>query len=351
MRGFYSATLLDRLLHQFDNPAKAEADLGKQCDLICGTSTGAILACGLAAGKTLPDIADFYRQHGEKIFPCPMPNFTAGRLTWLLCRFLGPAARAAKLRNGLECAFGSHTLGDIYRDREIALCFPAVNAATYKARVFKTPHIPGNRMDDDHQLVDICMACTAAPLFFPIHPIPISKKDKDDRGDKDYQYFVDGGLWANNAVLLALVEALRMTEMQRDIEILSVGTASPPKGDTATLLKDLKWGAWKWKVGIEINEMSISAQEHGYDSIAKIVARTLSQAMSRDGLKMEVVRLAEVCRSGKRYAAINLDRAGKTAIKAMIEMADEDAASICSNEEAEGYSLVRDFFHKAPPRR
>ena len=343
MRGFYSATLLDRLLHQFDNPAKAEADLGKQCDLICGTSTGAILACGLAAGKTLPDIADFYRQHGEKIFPCPMPNFTAGRLMWLLCRFLGPAARAAKLRDGLKCAFKSDTLGGLYRDRGIALCLPAVNAATYKARVFKTPHIPGNRMDDDHKLVDICMACTAAPLFFPIHRIPINKHD--------YQYFVDGGLWANNAVILALVEALRMTKMQRDIQILSVGTASPPKGNPAALLKDLKWGAWKWKVGIEINEMSVNAQEDGYDNIAKIIARTLSQSMYRDGLTMEIVRLPEVCRSAERYAAINLDRAGKTAINAMVEMADEDAASICSNEEAEGYSLVRDFFHKAPPRR
>ena len=199
-------------------------------------------------------------------------------------------------------------------------------------------------MDDGHKLVDICMASAAAPLFFPIHPILISDKGKDDG---DYQYFVDGGLWANNAILLALVEALRMTDMRRDIEILSVGTASPPKGDTAELLKNLNWGAWKWKAGIEINEMSVSAQEHGYDSIAKIIARTLS----RDGRKVEVVRLAEVCRSGKRYAAINLDRAGKTAIKAMIEMADEDAASICSNEEAEGYSLVRDFFQKAPPRR
>lgn len=54
MRGLYTSSLLRALARFADQRfLKQEPDLGKSFDLICGTSTGAILACGLAAGIPL----------------------------------------------------------------------------------------------------------------------------------------------------------------------------------------------------------------------------------------------------------------------------------------------------------
>ena len=54
MRGLYSATLLQVLAKRFNREFHdKEPDVGKAFDLICGTSTGAILACALAAGIPL----------------------------------------------------------------------------------------------------------------------------------------------------------------------------------------------------------------------------------------------------------------------------------------------------------
>src|SRR5258705_1882392 len=39
-----------------------------QADLVAGTSTGGIIALGLAAGKTVDELISLYRDNGEKIF-------------------------------------------------------------------------------------------------------------------------------------------------------------------------------------------------------------------------------------------------------------------------------------------
>ena len=52
IRGLYSACFLKSLVGQFDKRYNAKSeenpDIGNAFDLICGTSTGAILTCALA---------------------------------------------------------------------------------------------------------------------------------------------------------------------------------------------------------------------------------------------------------------------------------------------------------------
>ena len=52
MRGLYTASVLKSLMNRVSKPGN-DKDIGKGFDLIVGTSTGGILACGLVAG--IPD--------------------------------------------------------------------------------------------------------------------------------------------------------------------------------------------------------------------------------------------------------------------------------------------------------
>src|SRR4029077_17582451 len=65
-------------------------------DLIAGTSTGGILAIGLAMGLTAEELLNFYRERGPRIFPATsFIDRTAGLLRQI---FRGPKISQATLR-------------------------------------------------------------------------------------------------------------------------------------------------------------------------------------------------------------------------------------------------------------
>lgn len=65
MRGLYTASLLETLAQRFDKFKTVDPDLGKVFDLICGTSTGAILASALALGISLKKVQGLYIEKGK----------------------------------------------------------------------------------------------------------------------------------------------------------------------------------------------------------------------------------------------------------------------------------------------
>ena len=330
----YSATLLDALVRRFNSEQKIEVlDLGKKCDLICGTSTGAILACGLVAGVPLKNIIELYTEYGKKIFKRGYPKSFLARILWLLRHLSKPSAEAKQLNNVLHSIFKEETIKGIYNKRSIAFCIPTVNAATYKAWVFKSPHLSGKNRDDHYKLVDVCMASASAPIFFPLHSI-VNPENKND-----IQVFVDGGLWANNPVLLALVEAMQIAPQDANINIISIGTVSTPNGDPRKLEKRA-WGITRWKCGLESMEMAITAQAYGYDSAAKFIANTLSKS----GRKIHLERLEETPKSPEQYSAIGIDKADRIAINTMSTLAENDANNIHSTHNGDDNSIVRKFF-------
>lgn len=343
MRGLYSAALLDTLIKRV-NGGSDIVDAGKAFDLIVGTSTGGILAIGLAYGLPLHKIINLYTTSGENIFPNPMPQKTLSWPMWLKRRSGAANTGQAALRRALEEQFQETTVKQLYDKRGIALCIPAVRMATRKAWVFKTPHIPKRKCyqaknrDDNYKLTDVCLATSAAPILLPLAAI-----DNPDDTSR-YDVFADGGLWANNPTLIGLIEALEITESQRDIQIISISTASPPAGKVIEK-SDVNFGLTAWKAGVGALETSLDAQASGTQFMVQFLKPHLKA-------NVEIIRLAYDAPSNEQAMCVALDRADKRAITALTDMAKSDAENnilgVDSRHSEEDKRVLREIINSMP---
>lgn len=285
VRGLYSALLLQGLATRFAAnqrlPSAESFDIGAQFDLIVGTSTGAILATALAAGVPLKRVIELYRQKAGDIFTNPAG--AGGRAAiWAVKNARTAANDAGPLKSALQDVLKDETVGEMYARRGIGLCVPAVNVETSKSWVFKTPHDKkSNRLnrDNNYRLVDVCLASTAAPIVLPIHGVE-SPNDKDGA----FNWFADGGLWANNPSFVALTEALSMSDQGQPIELMSVSTCPPFQGCTITP-EAANRGALGWKIGVGIVEVALDAQSYAYDYVTKTVAQFTGRSVGYVRLK------------------------------------------------------------------
>lgn len=276
VRGLYTAALLQQLALRISrkngNVAESRLDLGLKFDLVVGTSTGSIVAAALMAGVALEDVVEMYRTRSQAIFHAPQPLQNSGVLSrirmavWALRHGPSAANNPAALKAALIDVLGDETLEQAYRRRHIALCAPTINAATNLAWVFKTPHSERLTRDNHFKLVDVCLASAAAPIYFPIHGVK-----SPNAGSKETHWFVDGGLWANNPVLVGLVEALECAPRDAQIEVLSVGTGGAPKSNILTH-RTANRGTFGWKGGVDIVSMSLESQAFATPYLAKQLA-------------------------------------------------------------------------------
>lgn len=245
IRGAFVTSYLKELEEKLGSP------IAECFDLIAGTSTGAIIAAGLASGMPAAKMHDFYVRYGARIFT-PRPKYKAKgfyRFLFPIGQYffkrgtggdLAAAFRARFLPSALEESFsegfGEKTMHDV---RFTRLIMPAVNLTKGVPHVFRSPHLPKGLQDSNVKIADAIIASTAAPTYFPHRQI----------GENSY---VDGGMWAADPSMLAVAEALRITELEdtghpeahfrtSDMHLLSVGTgraqfALEPPGASAGLL-------------------------------------------------------------------------------------------------------------------
>lgn len=264
IRGAFSAAFLATL------ESKLKLNLVDHFDLIAGTSTGGIIAAALAAGEPASRIVAMYREHGQKIFQRNIPKrgmFQRAKvgvmntgINWALKSdydaLYSPKYDGQALRRALEEVFQKKRVSDITATR---LLIPTINLTTGTTVVIKTPHLPDLFRDKKHPLVDVIMATTAAPTYFPHAVI--------DPGSA----YIDGGLWANNPSMVAYVEALKIAEKccrpgidplhdHTSIRLLSVGTG---ESQSSVAPDKQKAGQNFWKDHIfdtTINSQSQSAE-------------------------------------------------------------------------------------------
>ena len=206
-------------------------------DMVAGTSTGAIIALGLAHGLTARGVLSFYMERGDRVFPNP----TRVSRWWRQLRRLHRSGYdSAPLEQELLKIFGDTPLGDA-RTR---LCIPSFEGVHGEPWIFKTPHHPDYRKDRVERMVRVALATSAAPTYL--------------RALTNNGYvMVDGGLWANNPIMNAVVDALACFDLQRtQVRVLSLGC-----GETSFKVDPSRanGGVLQWKDAIRA---AMRAQSH-----------------------------------------------------------------------------------------
>lgn len=171
-------------------------------DLIAGTSTGAIIAAGLATGMTVDELIAHYIKLGKKVF---QPSFWRKGL-------LRDRYDEKTLVKELKSVFGTYTLGDpklttglliVTKRMDTGSPWPLGNNP--KAKFFRPENAPNTIPNADYPLWSVVRASTAAPTFFAPEHLTIAKSagKKTVNGE-----FVDGGISPfNNPALQALMYA------------------------------------------------------------------------------------------------------------------------------------------------
>ena len=227
MRGLFTARLLRRLV-------RAVPQLVDVADLLAGTSTGGLVALGLAAGKSPEDLELLYARHGRDIFRDTL---------WDDVKDLGGAVGAeyglAGLQGVLQREFGDRTLESLYKrvlipsfdldspGHELSAAeLKAGRRRRWKAKFFH--NFPGEDSDGGELVRDVGVRTAAAPAFFPA-----------------YQGYVDGGVVANNPSMSAVAQALDPRfggKALQDVVVLSLGTGAVPRHVAGSP----DWGFAQW---------------------------------------------------------------------------------------------------------
>jgi uncharacterized protein len=197
-------------------------------DFIAGTSTGGIIALGLTkpGGDGQPEysaqyVADLYEREGPVVF--------SRDLWWRMLslgNLIGPKYPSANLEQLLLDHFGEIKLSQSLCE----LLVPAYDIRGKRPYFFKSTKAR-NQPDDDFYLHQVAMATAVAPTYFAPYVINES-------------VYVDGGVFANNPSLAALVEVMRMYPKRQDIIFVSLGTGEMT--DSINYEKALGWGRFGW---------------------------------------------------------------------------------------------------------
>lgn len=340
MRGIYTGAFLARLVDQFARIRSESAlDLGRGFDLITGTSTGAIVGCALAVGRPMSEVVALYREHGPKIFP---HRLTGKRSAIYRAsqgdRFVKAGDKA--LREALGAVLGGTTMLDVFEGRGISLAIPAVLMSEHRAWVFKKTPKSGVR-DDRYPLVDVCMATSAAPIYRSLAAI-----DDPNTPGGPVQVFADGGLWANNPIMVGLVDALTIAPPDRPIEIFSLGTCPRPEGDHLDA-ETAHRSMLDWRLGADVAPLSISAQEFAFDHMARL----LTNAISGCGRQIRRVRFPNKPVPASMMSYLALDDTRPEAMDRLVAQANTDAdltKSACDDPNSEDGRMIRRLMNDLP---
>ncbi len=223
IRGLVTAIVLERL-----NAVPEIAGWLDSADLIAGTSTGGLLALGLAHGLAPQAMRSLYEDKGAEIFDD----------SWLddlvdLGKIAGADYDSRNLARELRRIFGDTTLAQLRR-RVLIPAFdldneaPDASARTWKPKLFH--NFPGADSDGGSPAWKVGLYTSAAPTFFP-----------------SADGYIDGGVYANNPSMCALAQSLDARSGSpatlSGIALLSLGTGTSLVHIAG---RTLDWGYAQW---------------------------------------------------------------------------------------------------------
>ncbi len=221
VRGIFSIAVLERIEALFADAAGAPVRLADRFDLVGGTSTGAIIATGIALGLTTARLKQMYLDLAPRVFRRPKL-----RLALVHAMF-----DANALRREIEAVVGDRKLDTPDLVTSLALVTKRLDTGgawivsnNPRAKYWES-HPGGRYIGNRHyRLSDLIRASTAAPYFFEPQEIAIAPGQPPG-------LFVDGGITPHNNPALALLQLATIPAYgfgwsagAERIRIISIGT-------------------------------------------------------------------------------------------------------------------------------
>jgi len=176
-------------------------------------------------------------------------------------------------------------LGDrLFGTAGVRLCIPAFEGKHSAMFVFKTPHHRDFQTDRYEPMVKVALATAAAPTYF--RPL-----------EHGGYTLVDGGVWANNPVMLAVIEALTSYDVSREqIDVFTLGC-----GDDKYVVSGSQitgGGLWHWRKimggAMRLQSMAATNQARlllGPPSVVRLDAPTFEPKLRMDDWRRSVQEL------------------------------------------------------------
>lgn len=281
IRGLYSSTILEHLEQRF-------GPVSDYFDMICGTSTGGLIALALALKIPAKEISMMYEKQGHRIFP------KINKLWGIIRQTLWKGKYSDKaLKEIFSEVFGENKVEDL----DNLVCIPSYSFTDARPWVFKRDH---GKLDRDNKitLVDVALATTAAPTYFPLCEIP----------GYNHKQFIDGGVWANNPTLVGVIEALTYF-VGRDkefssVEILSVSSLNSTSGKPVGLKRQRSFVKWR----NDLFDTSLIGQSHFTDYF-------MNKLCEMNDIKINYLRIPSEQISAEQQHLVKLDCATEKAIQ------------------------------------
>jgi patatin-like phospholipase/acyl hydrolase len=265
IRGIITAVILIEIERKIKQ--KTGQTLQDYFHLIAGTSTGSILAAGIASGYTADKLLKFYTELGKTIFPenkrKPLLFQDVGDIVNHWSRigkegFDHSQYENAPLVKALKDKFGEKTeLSGLSKNLVLITTYDASNRRPVLIRNW-------HKEWDYVPVWEACVSSASAPTFFP--PYELKLPDPDATGKEKKLNLIDGGVFANNPSTCALTQALKLSDDPNDNQIVedhhfpmpptgrenffsSVSVLSVGTGDYTRPIpyeQSKKWGTLQW---------------------------------------------------------------------------------------------------------
>jgi hypothetical protein len=222
VRGAVSIAFLERIEQVLAGIHGRQLRLCEYFDLIGGTSTGAIVAAGLASGFTAAEIHAFYQELAPRVFKSSLFHLPGWHANF----------DEAALHEELEKTFSGCTLGSerlktglcmVLKRLDTGSCWVVMNNP--RSAFWEAPKDNSFVGNSYLSLPDIIRASTAAPFYFDPQTIEIVK-------GMEPGLFLDGDLTPHNPSLALLLTAILPSHHLEwetgadNLLIVSIGTGS-----------------------------------------------------------------------------------------------------------------------------
>lgn len=220
IRGLIPALVLAELEHISQVPCAS------LFDLITGTSTGGILALGLAKGYPASQLVQLYEQQGQAIFSRPR---------WRRLFSLFGLTEEKYPSQGIDAVLDRYFGATRLSEAKTAVLVTSYEIEYRTAFFFRSSRA---RQDPayDFPMKDIARATSAAPTYFEPAKLIASNP-------ANYWALIDGGVYANNPGMCAYVDA-RSTAPREPLTLVSLGTGSTTR--RIPYHKARGWGIAGW---------------------------------------------------------------------------------------------------------